>query len=234
MTLTSHDANIVEILNQSNDIVVGTVGKVTDGIDEKGIPYTEINVSVSESIRGYLSGTYTFRQFGLLAPRITPDGKRKMMPAPAGFPKYQSGQQLVLFLRPEAAWTGFRMPAGVTYGKFELGPGRVANEMGNAGLFDGVMVAPGLASDLEKRMMTAGGPVNPDTFLSFVRKAVHDRWVKTGRMTRVGAHGAPQEPPRSVPAGTGNQAPSTQPPAENPSPTLLDPKANSTLTGSGK
>jgi len=70
MTLTG-DANIVELLQQSSDIVVGKVSNVTDGIDSRGVPYTEVTLQVSESIRGGISGTYTFRQFGLLAPRLT-------------------------------------------------------------------------------------------------------------------------------------------------------------------
>ena len=82
MTLTAGDTNIVELMQQSSDIVVGRVESVTDGIDDRGIPYTEVTLRISESIRGGLSGDYKFRQFGLLTPRRTADGKRKMMPAP--------------------------------------------------------------------------------------------------------------------------------------------------------
>jgi hypothetical protein len=78
--------NIVDLIKQSDAIVVGRIASVTDGIDARGIPYTEVTVQISETIRGDLSGTYTFRQFGLLKPRLTADGKRKMMPAPEGFP----------------------------------------------------------------------------------------------------------------------------------------------------
>ena len=182
MTLSGSGTNIVELLQQSQDVVVGKVAKVTDGLNERGIPYTEITLQVSESIRGNLSDTYTFRQFGLLKPRPVGDGKRTMMPAPAGFPKYTAGEEIVLMLRPSAQWTGFRMPAGVTGGKFKLGPGRVANDSNNAGLFRGVQLDKGLADENEKRMMTADGPANPDTFLSFLRKAVHGHWVENGRM----------------------------------------------------
>jgi len=157
MTLTG-DANIVELLQQSSDIVVGKVSNVTDGIDSRGVPYTEVTLQVSESIRGGISGTYTFRQFGLVAPRLTADGTRKMMPAPEGFPRYTAGAELVLMLRPSARLTGFRMPAGVTGGKFEIGPGRVENERGNAGLFRNVRLEQGLGTAKDTRMIVDGGP----------------------------------------------------------------------------
>jgi hypothetical protein len=188
MTLSSAGANIVDLLTQSNDIVVGRVASVTDGLDERGIPYTEVTLVVAESVRGTLSGDYTFRQFGLIAPRVSADGTRRLLPAPAGFPTYSAGEQLVLFLRPAAAWTGFRMPAGITHGKFVVGPGRVANESANAGLFSDLRLEAGLATAADERMIAAGGPANPDTFLSFVRRAVEERWVERGRMTRAGGH----------------------------------------------
>lgn len=180
----SNDANIVELLEQSSDILVGTVASVTDGIGERGIPYTEVTLQVSEAIRGDRSGTYKFRQFGLMAPRVTADGTKKMMPAPEGFPKYVTGEEVVLLLRPAAAWSGFRMPAGVSAGKFNLGPGRLANDAENRGLFRNVRLERGLATDGEKRMLAAEGPANPETFLTFLRKAVRAHWVETGRMSR--------------------------------------------------
>ena len=190
MTMAAGDSNIVELLSQSSDIVVGRVDSVTDGIDDRGIPYTEVTLRISESIRGNKSGEYTFRQFGLMKPRLTADGTKKMMPAPPGFPRYAAGQEIVLMLRPEAQWTGFRMPAGVTRGKFELGAGRVANDANNAGLFRNVKLEKGLANENEKRMITNGGPANPDTFLSFLRRAVREHWVESGRL----AHAKPRSP----------------------------------------
>jgi hypothetical protein len=185
MTL-SGNANIVELLEQSQDIVVGRVASVVDGLDERGVPYTEVKIEVSESIRGNLKGTTTFRQFGLLKPRPMPDG-RTMMPAPPGFPTYVPGEDIVLMLRPSARWTGFRMPAGVKGGKFKVGAGRLENDDENRGLFVNVNLEKGLATANEKRMMNAGGPANRDTFLSFLRKAVREHWVESGRMSRAAA-----------------------------------------------
>ena len=182
--LSLEQSNLVDLLSESNDIVVGHIGSVTDGIDEHGIPYTEVKVEISETIRGNLSGSYTFRQFGLLKARPTADGKMMMMPAPEGLPRYTPGQQNLLFLRPAAKRTGLRTTARLGYGKFTVAPGRVENDMGNAGLFRNVRMGQGVANAAEKRMLVADGAANPDTFLKFVRRAVREHWVETGRMTR--------------------------------------------------
>ena len=227
MTLTG-DANIVELLQQSNDIVVGKVASVTDGIDQSGVPYTEVTLLVSESIRGGISGTYSFRQFGLLAPRLTADGTKKIMPAPEGFPRYTAGTELVLMLRPSARLTGFRMPAGVTSGKFVIGPGRLENERGNIGLFSNVSLEQGLGTAKDTRMIVDGGPANPDTFLSFLRRAVQDRWVETGKLSLSERRGVPSPPP---PPSEPNVPLDEAAPA-NPGKPL--PPTSNTATGSGQ
>jgi len=231
MTLSAGDSNIVELLQQSNDIVVGRVEAVTDGIDAHGVPYTEVTLVVSETIRGGVSGAYKFRQFGLLAPRLSADGRRKLMPAPTGFPKYAQGEDVVLFLRPAAAWTGFRMPAGVTQGKFTVAAGRAENGMGNAGLFRNVRLDPGLVTEPDKRLLTtSGGPVNPDAFLSFVRRAVSERWIESGRMTRADRRTGPLVPPPSEAADAHEQPPHAPDPQAAP----LDPNTNISLPRPGR
>ncbi len=233
MTLSSGDGDIVELLSQASDIVVGRVATVTDGIDDRGVPYTEVTLHVAESIRGELSGTYTFRQFGLLKPRATADGARMRMPAPPGFPRYQEGEDLVLFLRPAAAWTGFRMPAGVTQGKFTVAAGRVENGMGNAGLFRNVRLERGLATERDKRLLTtASGPLNPDAFLSFVRRAVQERWVERSRMTRSDRRDGSRIPPQSDPGDAHDRTPAAPAPAGPP--IEQDPDANPALPRSGR
>lgn len=214
--------NVVGLLSEADAIVVGSVEGLTDGIDERGIPYTEVTLGISETIRGELSGTYTFRQFGLMQPRLTADGTKKMMPAPEGFPRFAVGEHVVLFLHPRAAWTGLRTTVGLTQGKFTIGPGRLENGMGNAWLFHDIEVEQGLATGDDKRLLaTEIGAVNPESFLSFVRRAVKDRWVETGRLRRT--DGAP---PRSrvQPESSGvdqtqerrDDAPESSPPPEAP------------------
>jgi hypothetical protein len=232
MTLTG-DANIVELLQQSNDIVVGKVANVTDGIDPRGVPYTEVTLQVSESIRGGISGTYTFRQFGLVAPRLTADGTKKMMPAPEGFPRYTAGAELVLMLRPSARLTGFRMPAGVTGGKFEIGPGRVENERGNAGLFSNVRLEQGLGTAKDTRMMVDGGPANPDTFLSFLRRAVRTAGSRRGGCrSPTGAAFPPRR--RRHPSRTRRRAQVTLTKPGSPQVVPLPPTADTATAGSGQ
>jgi hypothetical protein len=183
MAVSLVQKNVVDLLRESDAIVVGTIGSVTDGVDPRGLAYTEVALHVSESIRGDLPENYTFRQYGLIKPRLTEDGKRMRLPAPEGFPRYATGEQVLLFFYPPARRTGLRTTAGLLQGKFVIGPGRIENGTGNAGLFRNVQIAPGLAEDNDRRLLaTVSGAVHPDAFLSFVRRAVQGRWVETGRL----------------------------------------------------
>jgi hypothetical protein len=218
--------NIVDLLADSELIVTGTVENVTDGIDSKGVPYTEVTLTVSEAIRGDVHGTYSFRQFGLVDPRPTADGRMLMMPAPDGFPRYTPGEDVVLFLRPRAAWTGLRTTSGLAQGKFTVGPGRLENGTGNTGLFRDVTLAPGLSREADRRLLTtASGTLNPEAFLSFVRRAVAERWVETGRMTRTGgARPIIEVPPASGQRGATEETPAS--PTAVTAPKSLSPNAN--------
>ena len=187
MALSLVQKNIVDLLGEADAIVVGTGVKVADGIDDQGLPYTEVTLKVSESIRGALPEPYTFRQFGLMTPRPSQDGKRLMMPAPEGFPRYASNEQVLLFLYPQARQTGLRTTAGLIQGKFTLGPGFAANGTGNVGLFRNVSLDQGVVEESDKRLLaTESGAINPDSFLSFLRRAVQGRWVETGRLASRG------------------------------------------------
>jgi hypothetical protein len=204
------DTNLVNLLRDSNEIVTGQVSSMTDGIDEQGLPYTEITMEVAETIRGDVSGTYTFRQFGLMQPRLSADGTKMMMPAPEIFPKFKEGEEVVLFFYPTAAWTGFRTTTGLGQGKFELGPGRVENEMGNQGVFTNVTLQDGLATENINRMLeTEIGAVNPETFLSFVRRAVEQRWIETGKMYRTDEGPPHAWSPKRKPGKVGLKVPGT-------------------------
>jgi hypothetical protein len=183
MALSLVEQNVVDLLRESDAIVVGTVEKVADGIDDQGLPYTEVTLKVVESIRGALPETYTFRQFGLMKPRPSQDGKRLMMPAPEGFPRFASGEKVLLFLYPQATKTGLRTTSGLIQGKFTLGPGFAANGTSNVGLFRNVSLDQRAVQESDKRLLaTQSGPMNPDFFLSFVRRAVGEHWVESGRL----------------------------------------------------
>ena len=100
--LTLADTNLVDLLRNSTSILRGTVTTVTDGLEESGLPYTEVTVSIGETLRGHERGTYTFRQFGLLAPRPSADGTRLLMPGPHGLPQFSEGEDVLLFLSKPA------------------------------------------------------------------------------------------------------------------------------------
>src|SRR5262245_27628787 len=86
---------IVDLLSQSEFIIHGTIKNVTDGINERGIPYTEVTVRVHEALRGKVAGEYTFRQFGLLKPRSMGNGRVNLMVTPAAWATYKKGEETI-------------------------------------------------------------------------------------------------------------------------------------------
>jgi hypothetical protein len=174
--------NIVDLIGDSELIVRGSVKKVADGI-ENGVPYTEITVQVSESLRGRFEKEYTYRQFGLLKPRSLGNGKVNLNVTPDGWSKYSQGEDVVLFLYKRAAKTGLRTTVGLGQGKLAISGGNVSSQFDNVGLFDNVEVDTKLLNDRDKRLLgTKKGPVNKESFMSFVRKAVKDKWIEGGKL----------------------------------------------------
>lgn len=181
--MTTANSNLVNLLRNSTSIIKGNVTLVTDGLDASGIPYTEVTVEISQTLRGKESGTYTFRQFGLMSPRLSADGTKKMLPAPSGFPKFAENDEVLLFLSRPAEVTGLRTTYGLGAGRFSYGPGRIENDLANEGLFRNVSLETGLATSNDVRMLeTEIGAVNPETFQSFVERAVTGNWVEKCRL----------------------------------------------------
>jgi hypothetical protein len=182
-TTSRQEVNIVELVAKSELILRGTVAKVTDGIDERGIPFTEITLHIADAIRGQVAGEYTFRQFGLLKPRDMGNGLTNLMVTPAGWTTYTKGEEAILFLNKKAAWTGLQTTVGLGQGKFKISMAGATNQSNNAGLFKNVSIDPSLLGAKEQRaMMTQQGPVNVNAFVSLVKQAVDGHWVETGRM----------------------------------------------------
>lgn len=182
-TTFQQEANLVDLLQQSQFILRGTVSNVTDGIDQRGVPYTEVTIKVSDAIKGDVGKEYTFRQFGLLQPRDMGNGKRNLMVTPAGWATYTKGEDTILFLHKQAAWTGLQTTAGLGQGKFRVSMSNAANQANNAGLFKNVQVSPSLLGTKEQRaLLTTTGPVNVNAFISLVRQAVKNQWVENGSM----------------------------------------------------
>jgi len=174
--------NLLELMQATDSIVVGTVAKKTDGF-QQGLPYTEITLDVGQSIKGDHGSTYTFRQFGLIEPRSMGNGKVNLMVTPEGWPTYTEGERVMLFLHAPASETGFRTTAGLIQGKFAIRGERIANGIGNDRLFDGVQIHRKLEPELQDLVNQPGGSYAVEDFLSLVRTAVEENWIENGVMT---------------------------------------------------
>jgi hypothetical protein len=176
--------NLTQLIAESDSIIAGVVRRVSDGIDENGVPYTQVTILVSEAAKGSVQkdSEYTFRQFGLLAPRTLPSGHQYIAVNPEGFPRWTRGESIVAFMYKPASRTGLQTTAGMAQGKLTLNNGQLANEFGNAGLFEGVEIDPRRLTVEDREMLDSGGPADAATFMSLVGRAVEGRWVETGEM----------------------------------------------------
>ena len=171
---------VVDLLAHSQTIVAGQVQSVTDGFDAKGLPYTEVALKVSDTIRGQKAETYTFRQFGLDKPRKLADG-RTYLGRPVGWPTWRKGEAALLFMYSKAKTTGLQTTVGLGQGKLSLANGVALNSYENATLFAGVRVNRGLLDASEQKMFdTKRGPVDAVTLQKFLHRAVDGNWVKNG------------------------------------------------------
>lgn len=211
--------NLVNLLDLSTSILVGTVTSVTDGIDPTyGLPYTEVTFFVEETLQGtQIPGEpYAFRQLGLIRPRPSADGTRIIPEAPPGIPRFNAGVRLVLFLSPPASVTGLQSTVGLSIGNFSLTAANAVNGLDNAGVFQNISLADGLATDNDERLLaTTAGAVNQADFLSFIRRAVEGNWIHTCKMWSTD-QGTPQcggrsplERPRRRTLSDPNQTPTT-------------------------
>jgi hypothetical protein len=185
-TTNRREVNVVDLVANSELILRGTITNVTDGIDSRGIPFTEVTLHVADAIRGQVSGDYTFRQFGLLKPRDMGNGMTNLMVTPAGWATYTKGEETILFLNKKAAWTGLQTTVGLGQGKFKVALATAVNQSNNAGLFKNVEIDQTALGTKEKRaVLTQQGPVNTNAFVSLIKQAVDGQWVQTGRMKNV-------------------------------------------------
>lgn len=133
--------NLTQMVKQADLAVSGTVRKVSDGL-ENGVAFTEVTLRVKGSARRVLeSGSeFTFRQWGLLAPRKMADGRFLLPMQIEGMPTWRVGEQVMVFFNAAAPRTGLRSPVGLSQGKFVTIEGRTVNSNGNLGLFEGVQI----------------------------------------------------------------------------------------------
>lgn len=173
--------NLAELLTDTDTIVIGTVAKKSDGF-QQGLPYTEITLDVAQSIKGNHGETYSFRQFGLIAPKSMGNGRVNLMVTPAGWPTYIEGEQIMLFLHKPASQTGFQTTAGLNQGKFSIRGDQVANDLGNDALFDGVTINANLPRQQRDLVNQRGGAYEAEAFFALVREAVEQNWIENGVM----------------------------------------------------
>lgn len=175
------EMSIVDLLEHSQTIVAGRVEKVTDGFGPKGVPYTEVTLTVIDPIRGSKGKTHTFRQFGLDKPRTLPDGRVYLGGRPQGWPTWRQGEVALVFLYPKARMTGLQTTVGLGYGKLSVGNGRALNAHDNASLFRDVKVKAGLLNDSERAMFDSKkGAADAKTLSKFLHRAVDGNWVQKG------------------------------------------------------
>ena len=176
--------NITQLIAASESIIGGVVTDVHDGIDDKGVPYTQVTIGVGASAKGAIKPQQhlTFRQFGLLAPRTQADGSTLLALTPEGFPSWRKGEYVVAFLHRAGTRTGLRTTAGLAQGKLSMINDRLVNAFDNAGLFDDVRIAPSLLSAEEQALLHSKGPVDMRTFMGLIGRAVRNGWVEKGVM----------------------------------------------------
>ncbi len=181
---TQRPENLTRLIADSTAIVEGTVQTVSDGIDERGIPYTEVTLLVRSSARGAIAdrSEYTFRQYGLLEPRRMDDGRIFLGVSPAEFPRWHEGESVVAFLHRPASRTGLQTTAGLAQGKLTLRADGLSNRYGNRGLFAGVEIDDALLRPEERVLLTTPGAVDAGTFMNLVQRAVSGNWIENGEM----------------------------------------------------
>lgn len=172
---------LAELVQEAERIFVGVCVSVGDGTLSQpgggGIPYTEYTFEVRDALKGSPGKSLTIRQYGVRAPRPTPDGTRALVTRARGMPVYQPGQELLLFLIGDSS-LGLTSPVGLDQGAFRLitenGKKRAVNGFNNVGLFRGMSPASVSAAPLpaeESQLLgVEKGPLDLDPFLSLVRK----------------------------------------------------------------
>ncbi len=169
--------NLAELTTLAPDIVVGTVVSVEDGIDDNRLPFTEVTVEVSRTVKGNLGGTYRFRQFGMQRPRVDASGMTNVMLTPAGWPRYGAGEEVMLFLYQPASATGLRTTVGLEQGKFTIRDGKIANASDNIGLLDRVAL-PTTRARRSGNVLRQRGAADAQAFIDLVETAVREKWFE--------------------------------------------------------
>ncbi len=161
--------NLNQLVAASASIISGEVVSVSDGFDDKQRPYTEVTIKVGQDAKGKHSqgSDFTFRQFGLLEPRVMDNGKVYLGVSPEGFANWVEGEHVIVFMNPDFGG-GLRSTVGLEQGKFTVNNGKAVNEVGNYGLFEDMDT--GEFSTEEQNLITTPGAVDAGVFMNLVGK----------------------------------------------------------------
>jgi hypothetical protein len=176
--------NLKRMIEESEVIVTGEVSKITDGI-ENGIPFTEVTMKVSSSIKRDMAAnsTYSFRQYGLQKPRRMHDGRYLLATKIEGMATWTVGEKVTTFMNKPASRFGMRTPVGMAQGKFTYSGTQAANSFDNRGLFKGMTVEPSVLNSKESAMLAKpAGAVEGDVLINLVKRAVKEQWIEKGVM----------------------------------------------------
>lgn len=176
--------NLTQLIQSADSILSGTVTTVSDGIDASGVPYTEVTIAVGSVAKGNVKDgqSYTFRQFGLLKPKVAANGHQLLAISPEGFPRWREDEYVVAFMYKKASRTGLQTTAGMAQGKLKLENGKLVNQFNNVGLFDGVDINQKLLNAEQINMLTSPGAVDATAFMELVGRAVAEDWIGKGEM----------------------------------------------------
>jgi hypothetical protein len=166
--------NVADLTVAADEIVAGTIVKVRQGT-EGYVPYTEVRMSIAETIKGSPRQTLSFRQLGIPSSPSTAGGPAGEAP---GMPQFESGESVILFLGRPSPF-GYRTTVGLQQGKFTVRAGYAENATGNSGLFANLTTG-GAPLTGEQRALIAirHGGVPARTFIDFVRQGVEQHWWK--------------------------------------------------------
>jgi hypothetical protein len=175
--------NLADLITQSELILLGTVERVSDGFTKQGIPYTEITMNVTESLKGDKTPVYRFRQFGLMESRASSTGQDYLGMSPQGSPRWFAGESVLVFLHQPARHTGLQATVGMGEGKLEEVGGRFERNGGIQSLFQNLVVeVSDLTPDQIDMLRGDAQVVESSSLLALLRRAVDENWVENGKM----------------------------------------------------
>jgi hypothetical protein len=178
--------NLADLITQSELILLGTVDTVSDGYTRQGIPYTEITMNVTESVKGIETPVYRFRQFGLSEAHANGSGPDYMGVSPKGFPRWSVGETVLVFLHQPARHTGLQATVGMGEGKLKEVSGHFERSSGIQSLFENLVVEVGdLTPDQIDMLRGDAQVVESSSLLALLRRAVDENWVENGKMHHV-------------------------------------------------